>query len=187
VTRGRPTQSRDAGGRAPSALTVSNKDNPKAMCIYRFRLHTVERLVTHNSPLQQQRCIFPWFWPATQPPPRIARRPRSYAGQPAGRGNHLLAALTAAVEPRRTRAPLVVRRARLRQPRAPLASPNRGGQAPAASFAVSLVSRGHVVWPRCKRADSEHIFASRVGSSPKCITRLHSLLEVILIGKNTVN
>jgi hypothetical protein len=100
VTRGRPTQSRDAGGRAPSALTVSNKDNPKAMCIYRFRLHTVERLVTHNSPLQQQRCIFPWFWPATQPPPRIARRPRSYAGQPAGRGNHLLAALTAAVEPR---------------------------------------------------------------------------------------
>jgi hypothetical protein len=35
VTRGRPTQSRDAGGRAPSALTVSNKDNPKAICICR--------------------------------------------------------------------------------------------------------------------------------------------------------
>jgi len=31
------------------------------------------------------------------------------------------------------------------------------------------------------------MFASRVGTNPKCVARLHSLLEVDLAGKNTVN
>ena len=31
------------------------------------------------------------------------------------------------------------------------------------------------------------MFASRVGTNPKCVAHLPSLLEVVLAGKNTVN
>ena len=31
------------------------------------------------------------------------------------------------------------------------------------------------------------MFASRVGTNPKCVAHLPSLLEVVLTGKNTVN
>jgi hypothetical protein len=31
------------------------------------------------------------------------------------------------------------------------------------------------------------MFASHVGINPKCIARLHSLLKVVLAGKNTMN